>query len=134
MSWGTNMHCKGLHALDQGALRCAAVATEAAPKSPDAPPAAPTVGFPKKTLYWIGGITAAIWAFAISTGSMIFMIVLGVLTAEERYVIVSTKMHGLGYRELAAELGKSADALKKLASRAMQRLRTGADEPRPIHL
>jgi hypothetical protein len=38
------------------------------------------IGFPKKTLYWIGGVTLVIWAFAISTGSTIFMIVIGVLT------------------------------------------------------
>jgi len=60
--------------------------------------------------------------------------VLGVLTEEERYVVVSAKVYGLGYRELAAQLGKSADAVKKLASRAMQRLRAGAGEPRSLHL
>jgi hypothetical protein len=46
------------------------------------------IGFPKKTLYWIGGITAAIWAFAISTGSMVFMIIVGVLTALLAFVLL----------------------------------------------
>jgi len=45
------------------------------------------------------------------------------LSPEERYVLVSAKVEGIGYPELAAHLGKSADAVKKMASRAMQRLR-----------
>jgi hypothetical protein len=54
-------------------------ALEAAPQA--------QIGFPKKTLYWIGGITVAIWAFAISTGSTVFMIVIGVLTAVLAFVL-----------------------------------------------
>ena len=53
----------------------------------EAAPAAPQIGFPKKTLYWIGGITILRWAFAIMTGSMIFMIILGVLTAVLAFVL-----------------------------------------------
>jgi RNA polymerase sigma-70 factor (ECF subfamily) len=49
--------------------------------------------------------------------------ILGSLTVEEGYVLVSSKVHGLDYRELAAQLGKSVDAVKKMASRSMQRLR-----------
>ena len=49
--------------------------------------------------------------------------ILGALSAEERHVLVSTKVEGIGYPELAAHLGKSVDAVKKMASRAMQRLR-----------
>lgn len=62
--------------------------------------------------------------------------VLDILTDEERYVLVSAKIHGLGYRELAAQLGKSAGAIKKLASRAMQRLRAvpRASLARPVNL
>jgi len=45
------------------------------------------------------------------------------LSPEERYVLVSAKVEGIGYPELAAHLDKSVDAVKKLASRAMQRLR-----------
>ena len=48
------------------------------------------------------------------------------LSAEERRVLVSAKVEGVGYAELARELGKSTDAVKKLASRAIQRLRAGA--------
>lgn len=62
--------------------------------------------------------------------------VLGALTAEERYVLVSAKVNGLGYAELAAQLGKSADAVKQLASRAMRRLRgvPAASFARPVDL
>jgi type II secretory pathway pseudopilin PulG len=65
--------------------------TEAAPDAPpDAPPeaapdapqtAAATAGIPRKTWLWIGGITVAVWAFAINTGSTVVLIVVGVLTA-----------------------------------------------------
>ncbi|MCX5747007.1 MAG: hypothetical protein NT062_31440 [Proteobacteria bacterium] len=51
-------------------------ATEAA--GPPAPPD-PAAGM-KKRLIWIGVITALVWAFAIQTGSMVLMIIVGVLT------------------------------------------------------
>ena len=52
--------------------------------------------------------------------------VLGALSAEERYILVSSKVVGIGYSELAEHLGKSVDAVKKMASRAAGRVRTGA--------
>lgn len=52
------------------------------------------------------------------------------LSPEERYVVVSAKVEGIGYAELADRLGKSEDAVKKMASRALQRLR-GAGLPSP---
>jgi RNA polymerase sigma-70 factor, ECF subfamily len=51
---------------------------------------------------------------------------LGALSAEERFVVLSAKLEGRPYAEVAAALGKSADAVKKLASRALQRLRATA--------
>jgi RNA polymerase sigma-70 factor (ECF subfamily) len=48
---------------------------------------------------------------------------LDALSPAERYVLVSSKVDGLGYPELALDLGKSVDAVKKMASRAMQRVR-----------
>jgi DNA-directed RNA polymerase specialized sigma24 family protein len=50
---------------------------------------------------------------------------LGQLSSEERRVLLAAKVEGAGYAELARELGKSIAAVKKLASRAMQRLRAG---------
>lgn len=49
--------------------------------------------------------------------------ILEALSAEERYVLVSAKVEGIGYSELAARLDKSVDAVKKMASRALRRLR-----------
>lgn len=52
---------------------------EAAPDAPQAPVAA--AGIPRKTWLWIGGVTLAVWAFAINTGSTVVLIVVGALTA-----------------------------------------------------
>jgi DNA-directed RNA polymerase specialized sigma24 family protein len=49
------------------------------------------------------------------------------LSSEEQYVLHSAKLAGNEYREIAADLGKSVDAIKKVASRAMQKLRHRAD-------
>lgn len=48
---------------------------------------------------------------------------LAALSADERRVLVASKLEGVGYPEIAARLGKSAVAVRKLASRAMRRLR-----------
>jgi RNA polymerase sigma-70 factor (ECF subfamily) len=59
--------------------------------------------------------------------------VLESLSREERHILVSSKLQGLEYPEIAAELGKSAQAVRKVASRALQRLRAAAivEEPFP---
>lgn len=57
---------------------------------------------------------------------------LAALSPEERYVVLSAKVAGIGYPELAEHLGKSVDAVKKMASRAVSRLRqTALAEPPP---
>ncbi len=48
---------------------------------------------------------------------------LAALSQQERHVLVSAKVEGVSYLELADQLGKSVDSVKKMASRAMQRLR-----------
>ena len=50
---------------------------------------------------------------------------LDALSAEERHILLASRVQGIGYLELAAQLGKSVDAVKKMASRATQRLRAG---------
>jgi hypothetical protein len=52
---------------------------EATPEVPEAPQP-PAGGIPRKTWYWIGGITLAVWAFAINTGNTVVLIVVGALT------------------------------------------------------
>jgi RNA polymerase sigma-70 factor (ECF subfamily) len=51
------------------------------------------------------------------------------LSPEERYVLVTAKVGGVGYPDLAEDLGRSAAAVRKMASRAMQRLRAAGDLP-----
>jgi RNA polymerase sigma-70 factor (ECF subfamily) len=51
---------------------------------------------------------------------------LDALSSEERYVVLSARIEGVGYAELAARLGRSAAAVRKLASRATRRLRGAA--------
>ncbi len=48
------------------------------------------------------------------------------LSEVERYVLICAKVEGRSYLDLAGDLGRSVVAVKKLASRAMQRLRTSA--------
>jgi RNA polymerase sigma factor (sigma-70 family) len=45
------------------------------------------------------------------------------LSDEDRHIVLASKLDGVGYPELAAQLGKSAAAVRKAASRALQRLR-----------
>lgn len=56
------------------------------------------------------------------------------LSPEERYVVLSAKVEGIGYPELAERLGKSVDAVKKMASRAVQRLRARAEQQAASHV
>jgi RNA polymerase sigma-70 factor (ECF subfamily) len=52
----------------------------------------------------------------------------------ERDLLVAAKLGGAGYVELATRTGRSVDAVKKIASRAMARVRSSAARalPRPI--
>jgi outer membrane PBP1 activator LpoA protein len=58
-------------------------ALEPAPATESPGEAAPAAaaGYDKKRLFWIAGIVVLMWAFAIYTGSLAVMIVVGVLTA-----------------------------------------------------
>jgi hypothetical protein len=109
------------------------VATEEAPEIPEAPPAAPTVGFPKKTLYWIGGITAAIWAFAISTGSTIFMIILGVLTALLAFVLLRAFLFIRKQRNVVGLLQGAASS-PEARREALAKLEAGKDANAPTNV
>ena len=51
---------------------------------------------------------------------------LGTLSDAERYVLVAARAEGVPYPEIAARLGKSVQAVKKMASRASLRLRSAA--------
>ena len=51
---------------------------------------------------------------------------LGGLSEGERYVLLAAKGEGASYAELAAQLGKSVDAVKKMVSRTLRRLQQSA--------
>ncbi len=51
---------------------------------------------------------------------------LGSLSEAERYVLLAAKGDGASHAELATQLGKSVDAVKKMASRALRRLQQAA--------
>jgi RNA polymerase sigma-70 factor (ECF subfamily) len=51
---------------------------------------------------------------------------LSALSREERYILVSSKLAGVGYPQLAARLGKSVQAVRQVASRSLRRLRAAA--------
>jgi RNA polymerase sigma factor (sigma-70 family) len=57
---------------------------------------------------------------------------LSALSPEERYAVLSAKIAGISYAELAEHLGRSADAVKKMVSRAVLRLRSQASSEVPI--
>lgn len=57
---------------------------------------------------------------------------LAALSGEERHILVSSKLEGIGYPELAAQLGKSVEAVRKMASRTLQRLRAAPLEAEPL--
>ncbi|MFQ5416270.1 MAG: RNA polymerase sigma factor [Myxococcota bacterium] len=56
------------------------------------------------------------------------------LSPEERYVVLSAKVDGIGFPELAEHLGKSVVAVKKMASRAIQRLRPIVPPQSPLEI
>lgn len=54
------------------------------------------------------------------------------LSGEERHILVASKLDGVGYPELAAQLGKSAEAVRQIASRALRRLRAAPPLAEPL--
>jgi hypothetical protein len=97
------------------------------------PPAAPQIGFPKKTLYWIGGITVVIWAFAISTGSTIFMSIVGALTLVLAFVLLRAWMFIRKQRGIVDVL-QGAQSSPEARKEALAKLEQGKDANSPTSL
>ena len=91
------------------------------------------IGFPRKTLYWIGGITVAIWAFAISTGSTIFMIVIGVLTLLLAAVLLRAFMFIRKQKNVVGLLQGAATSPEK-RKEALEKLEAGKDANEPTNV
>ncbi len=108
------------------------MATETETESTDAPPAPPQVGIPRKTLYWIGGITAVIWAFAISTGSTVFMIVVGALTALLAFVLIRAYLF-INKQKKVVGLLQGATGSPEARREALAKLEAGKDASSPVN-
>jgi hypothetical protein len=105
------------------------VAPEAA--APEAPQ--PVAGISRKTWLWIGGITLAVWAFAINTGSMWVLIVVGALTL----VLIGMILYAL--RTIRKHKGtmsllQGAIASPEARKDALQKLSAGKDAGTPTNV
>jgi hypothetical protein len=110
------------------------VSTEALETTSEAgPPAAPQVGFPKKVLYWIGGITVVVWAFAISTGSIIFMSILGGLTAVLAFLLFRAFLFIRKQRNVVNIL-QGATGSPEARREALGKLEAGKDAGEPTNV
>jgi hypothetical protein len=98
-----------------------------------AAPEAPAVGIPRKTLYWIGGITLAIWAFAIQTGSTVFMIIVGSLTAVLAFVLWRA-FRMVGKQRKVVDLLRGAASSPEARREALSKLEAGKDANAPTTL
>jgi len=111
---------------------------EAAPEvAPDAAapeaPQPPAGGIPRKTWLWIGGITLAVWAFAINTGNTVVLIVVGVLTL----VLIGMLVYAL--RTIRKHKGtmsllQGAIASPEARKEALQKLSEGKDAGTPTNV
>jgi len=107
------------------------VATEAAPQN-DAP-AAPQPAIPKKTYLYIGLVLAALWAFAIYTGSLAVEIIVGVLTA----IVIGLLLYALRMvRKQRALIGTLQGATQSPEARreALAKLEEGKDANEPTNI
>ena len=97
------------------------------------PPAAPQIGFPKKTLYWIGGVSVVIWAFAISTGSTWFIGIVGALTVVLAFVLLRAWMFIRKQRGIVDVL-QGAQSSPEARKEALAKLEQGKDANAPTTL
>jgi hypothetical protein len=98
----------------------------------DAPPVAQQPGIPRKTWYWIGGITIAIWAFAINTGNTIVLSVVGALTLLLIGVLVWA-LRTIKKHKSTLSLLQGATASPEARRDALARLSEGKDANTPTN-
>lgn len=61
----------------------------------------------------------------VANRDQLFQLLSG-LSESEQEILIAAKVEGVGYAELAVEKGKSVAAIKKMVSRALQRIRVNA--------
>lgn len=73
----------------------------------------------------VGSASFASEADAVADHEQLAQLLAG-LSESEREILIAAKLEGVGYAELAVEQGKSVVAIKKMISRALQRVRSNA--------
>jgi len=111
------------------------VTTNEAPAeaAPDAPPAPAAGGIPRKTWLWIGGLTLAIWAFAINTGSTVVLIIVGALTLLLIGVILYA-LRTIRKHKSTISLLQGAVASPEARREALAKLSAGKDANSPTNV
>jgi hypothetical protein len=111
---------------------------EAAPEEPAEAPAPPEMpstvqAIGKKRLIWIGVIVAAVWAFAIQTGSQILMIVIGALTVVLAGLLLWA-WRVITKQRRTVDLLRGSVASPEARKDALAKLEAGKDADAPINL
>ena len=101
--------------------------------APDAPPAPAAGGIPRKTWLWIGGLTLAIWAFAINTGSTVVLIIVGALTLLLIGVILYA-LRTIRKHKSTISLLQGAVASPEARREALAKLSAGKDANSPTNV
>jgi len=108
------------------------VATPEAAPSSDAP-AVPVPAIPKKTYLYIALVFAALWGFAIYTGSLVVEIIVGVLTLIVAGLLIYALRMVKKQRELVGTL-QGATQSPEARREALAKLEAGKDADAPTNL
>ncbi|MGE5182520.1 MAG: hypothetical protein ACM31C_10680, partial [Acidobacteriota bacterium] len=109
------------------------MASEAEDVAPAAAPAVQPPAIPRKTLIYAAIIFAALWAFAIHTGSLVVEIIVGVLTAVALGVLLYAWRIVRKQRGLVATL-QGATGTAEARREALAKLEADKDASAPTHL
>ncbi len=103
--------------------------TEPAPPAEAPPP--PPAAIPRKTLYWIAGITLAVWAFTLQTGSTVLLIIVGSLTVVLAGVLLWA-WRTIRKQRGVVQLLQGAVASPEARKQALAELEAGKDASSPM--
>ena len=108
---------------------------EAEAKTDDAaaPPAPPQAGIPRRTWIIIGVVTAAVWAFAINTGSTIVLSIVGALTLVLAGVLIWA-LRTIRKHRSTVSLLQGAVASPEARREALAKLSEGKDANSPTNV
>ena len=111
------------------------MADEKEPETAPAPPEAPKIqgGFSKKRIIWIVVIAGAVWAFAINTGSTIFLWIVGVLTVLLLALLVFA-FRVMRKQKRVVELLQGSTQSPEARRAALAKLNAGKDASSPVNL